>query len=90
MKEGEEIISDDNDIAETFNSYFANIVETLDIEGFIASDYSYEPELDYISNIIEKLKNHLSVTKIKETVNIDNVFISQMLMNLLFMITLAH
>ena len=43
----------------------------LDIEGFITNDYSYEPELDYISNIIEKFKNHHGVIKIKETVKID-------------------
>ena len=60
--------------AETPNSCFANIVGTLDIEGFITSDYSYEPELDYISNIIEKFKNRISVIKIKETVKIDKRF----------------
>ena len=74
LLEGEEIISNDQQIAEIFNVYFANIVENLDVEGFVTCDYSYIPELDYISNIVEKFKNHPSILKIKETVKIDQRF----------------
>lgn len=61
-------------VAETFNSYFANIVETLDIKGFKTYNYSYNPEIDYISNIINKFKNHPSIIKIKENVKVDQHF----------------
>ena len=71
---GEEIISNDREVAETFNWYFANVVENLGIEGFITCDYSYVPEIDYISNIIEKFKNHPSILRIKEKVEIDESF----------------
>ena len=74
LLEGDEIISSDQEVAETFNSFFANVVENLDIEGFITCDYSYAPELNYIANIIEKFKNHPSVLKIKENVTFDRHF----------------
>ena len=74
LVEGEEIISNDQDLAETFNSYFANIVNTLDIEGFATYDYSYDPERNYISNIVEKFKTHPSILKIKEYVKIEEPF----------------
>ena len=73
--EGDDIISNDREVAETFNWYFANVVENLDIEGFITCDYSYVPEIDYISNIIEKFKNHPSILRIKEKVEIDESFL---------------
>ena len=72
--EGGDIISDDQELAEIFNSYFANVVENLDIEGFKTYDYNYIPELDYISNIIEKFKNHPSIQRIKENVKIEKRF----------------
>ena len=74
LLEGEEIISNDNKIAEIFNAYFANIVENLDIEGFKTYDYSYNPELNYISNIIDKFKNHPSILKIRQVVKCDKPF----------------
>ena len=64
----------DQDIAETFNSYFTNIVETLDIKGFVTYDYSYKPELDYISNIVGKFQNHPSIIKIKINVKVNEYF----------------
>ena len=67
LLEGEEIISNDQQIAEIFNVYFANIVENLDVEGFVTCDYSYVPELD----IVEKFKYHPSILRIKEIVKID-------------------
>ena len=72
--EGEEIISNDQELAEIFNSYFANVVDNLDIEGFETCDYNYIPDLDYISNIIEKFQNHPSLKKIKENVGIEKRF----------------
>ena len=74
LLEGEEIISNDNEIAEIFNAYFANIVDNLNVKGFVTSDYSYAPELDNIMNIVEKFKNHPSISKIKKIVKIDQPF----------------
>ena len=72
--EGEEIISNDREVADTFNLYFTSVVKNLDIEGFKTYDYSYVPEIGYISNIIEKFKHHPSIIRIKEKVKIDESF----------------
>ena len=74
LLEGEEIISNDNEIAEIFNTYFANVVENLNVKGFTTCDFSYAPELDYITNIIENFKNHPSISKIKKIVKIEQHF----------------
>ena len=66
LVEGEEIISDDKQIAECFNSYFANIVDTLNIPpDVIAIDY--EPIDDPVLNPINKYANHQSKLRIKES-----------------------
>ena len=74
LLEGDEIIYDDQEIAEIFNDYFANIVVNLDIEGVVTCDYPDDPELDYIANIIVKFKNHPSILTIKEKVKIEKGF----------------
>ena len=43
LVEGDEILSDNQEIAETFNIYFANVVKSLEIEGFKTHDFSYTP-----------------------------------------------
>ena len=53
LLEGDEIISEDAEVARKFNNYFSNVVDNLNIEGF-KTDYIFKPELDNISNIIEK------------------------------------
>ena len=73
LLEGDEIISNDAEVAETFNSFFTNVVENLDIKGFEA-EYCENPELDKVSNIIEKFKIHPSIIKIKENVKIESKF----------------
>ena len=72
--EGDEIISDNQKIADTFNIYFANVVKSLDINSFNTYDFSYDTELDYISNIVEKFKNHLSIKQIKTNVKFTEYF----------------
>ena len=73
LLEGDEIISEDAEVARKFNNYFSNVVNNLNIEEF-ETDYIFKPELDNISNIIEKFKNHPSIKKIKENVNIEAKF----------------
>ena len=45
----------------------------MNITGFV-TDYSENPELDTISNIIERFKNHPSILKIKDNVKIETKF----------------
>ena len=71
---GDEILSDNQEIAETFNIYFAYVVKSLEIEGFKTRDFSYTTELDYIANIVEKFKDHPSITKIKANVRLNERF----------------
>ena len=73
LLEGEEIISDNFEIAETLNAFFTNVVENLDIQGFNTSDYSGDSELGN-TYIIEKFKNHPSILKIKENVQVETKF----------------
>ena len=70
---GDEIISTDKEVAETLNSFFTNAVSNLKIEGF-KTEYCFNPELDKISNVIEKFKNHPSILKIKEKVKVEAKF----------------
>ena len=64
LVENEKIIAKDGDIAETFNTYFSNIVKELGIEedGIEIGNHS----IDNISRVISKYKNHPSILKIKE------------------------
>ena len=73
LVEDGEIISDDIDVARKFNDYFSNVVKDLNIEGY-KIDYSFNSELDHISNVIDKFKNHPSIQKIKENVKIQSKF----------------
>ena len=73
LVEGDDIISADSEVAETFNNFFTNAAGNLNIEGF-ETDYDVNPDLDKISNIIEKFKIHPSILKIKENVKVDVKF----------------
>ena len=59
------IISDDAKIAGIMNTYFSNLVETLEIQGY---NCIKDPNgsNDQISYIVAKFKNHWSILKIKE------------------------
>ena len=70
LVENDEIITNDNNIAEVMNDFFTNIVDKLEIEGFQTENFEYNFEIDHISNIIAKFKEHPSIHKIKETINI--------------------
>ena len=74
LLEGNEIISKDCEVAETLNTFFSNVVENLDIKGYETDDFLYNPEIDSISNIIEKFKNHPSILTINENVKVEGSF----------------
>ena len=65
LVENDKILTDGKDLTRTFNSYFTNTVKNLDIKGFNTLDFSYNPDIDFISNIIEKFRNHPSILMIK-------------------------
>ena len=70
---GDEIISTDNEVAEPLNSFFTNALNYLNIEGF-KTEYCLNPDLDNISNIIDKFRNHPSVLNIKDNVTVEVKF----------------
>ena len=73
LLEGDEIISDDVQVAKKFNTYFTNVVHKLNIEGY-ELNYCYNSELDDISDIINKFKNHPSILKLKENIKLETNF----------------
>ena len=73
LLEGDEIISRDKEVAETFNSFFTNAVNNLNIEGY-ETEYCLNPNLDKISNITQKFINHPSILKIKDKVKTEVKF----------------
>ena len=64
------IISEDIKVANTFNDYFTNVVKTLNIQESITED---EVE-DSIEDCISRYENHESIIRIKQNINIDNIF----------------
>ena len=71
--ECDEIISDDNKVAEIMNVFFSNAVEKLCIEGY-ETNFISDIGNDNILNIINKYKNHPSILNIKERVDVKNIF----------------
>ena len=71
--EGEDIVSDDQNVANTLNEFFGNSISILGIKGYNAIPPN-DPSLDIICSIIYKFKNHPSVMKIREHVLITNKF----------------
>ena len=64
MVENEVIMTDDKDVAEYLNSYFASIVETLDIPGEVKEDYERSPEP--VIDAINKYASQQSIKKIRD------------------------
>ena len=65
--ENKNIVSDKKEIAEVFNSFFSNAVQSLGIltdnMGFLRNDEDY---LDPILGAINKYNDHPSIKKIKQ------------------------
>ena len=71
---GNKIISDDREIANTFNDFFKNTVGSLGIteNRFLTSDF--DNELCAVEQAIEKFKCHPSIISIKENIQIHQEF----------------
>ena len=67
------VISNNVEVAEKLNNFFADSVENLEIEPFVqyVTDVTNSVELD---EIIKKYKDHPSILKIKENIEIDGNF----------------
>ena len=82
--EGDEIISNDVDVAETMNEFFSNVVSNLSIKGYqtesstIGHDESSNIGSDKIFHAINTFKDHPSIIKIKERIQIHEKFIFSM------------
>ena len=68
--ENEYIISDDKEVAEKLNYFFINAVSNLNIQGFDTSEFIHNKDSSNIFNIKDKFKNHPSILKIRENINI--------------------
>ena len=64
LEEGNEVITDDGKLAQTFNEYFVNIVPSLGITSFHENNDNVNN--DNIDNIIIKFEGHPSIVAIKE------------------------
>ena len=71
LMEGNTLISNDKEVAETMNTYFIESVENLDIIPYIC-EITHDTKT--VSEIIKKFENHPSVLKIKEYVNTEEKF----------------
>jgi hypothetical protein len=75
---GEEIISDEQKVAETLNNYFIEAVQNLDIKKF----YDIEEDTDdsnmnseqKVNQILKRYESHPSVVMIKSKVNVSQKF----------------
>ena len=74
LLEGNNIISKDEEVAETKNTFFSNVGKELDIKVCSKDKSHCNPDLDHISNIITKFKDHPSILKIKGMIDITNPF----------------
>ena len=74
LVQGNNIISDDKDVAETFNSFFINSVKSLDISEnqMILTRNSHI--VNPLRKVIKKFENHPSIIEIKRNVTVDEVF----------------
>ena len=64
LEEGNEVITADGKIAQTFDAYFVNIVPSLGITSF--HENNYDVNNDNIDSTITKFEGHPSIVTIKE------------------------
>ena len=67
LVDNDDIISNDADIAETFNKFFVTIAESLSIRETPKNSASIEGLSDPVFAAINKFSNHPSIMKIKDT-----------------------
>ena len=65
MNNNNKTISNNEELAETFNKHFSKLVESLDIDKTLASNTASSDITDPVFNAIRKYENHPSIKKIK-------------------------
>ena len=60
-------ISNNEELAETFNKHFSKLVESLDIDKTLASNIASSDIIDPVFNAIKKDENHPSIKKINNS-----------------------
>ena len=73
LVENEKIVSNDQEVADTMNIFFSNIVNNLNISGYKAEHFSDDNQ-NHILNIICKYKDHPSIIRLREVINIEQRF----------------
>ena len=66
LVEGGKVLTDDAKIAETFNSFFGNIVKTLNIEKDESIFCDAGDETNSLLRAIKKYRNYTSILRIKQ------------------------
>ena len=74
MIENENIISKDDQLANTFNNFFSNAVKQLDVQIPSALTSDTNQLINPIKKAVNKFKNHTSILKMKEEYGQDDTF----------------
>ena len=72
--ENDDIISNDEKLANNFNTFFSNTVENLCITGYLTENVITDSDDEQISVIINTFKTHPSIVKINENIQINQCF----------------
>ena len=65
LVENEKIVSNDQEVTDTMNILFSNIVTNLNISGYKAEHFSYDDNQNHILNIICNYKDHPSIIRLR-------------------------
>ena len=65
LTEGERIISDDVEVAETMNEFFVTVTDSLGINENFIDENPTDEVTDPVENAVKKFSNHPSILKIK-------------------------
>ena len=74
LVEGDRIISEDMELAETFNSFFQNSVASLNLGENKMLLSNVPANLDAIDNIVTKFASHPSILSIEKNVHVNETF----------------
>jgi exonuclease III/predicted transport protein len=74
LVEDKEIITDDKEIAETFNNFYVDVVSSLGIDGNKALENDTSGITDPVLKAVKRFEDHPSILEIKKNVTIDTEF----------------
>ena len=72
--EGNDIISNNVEVAEVMNDFFSTAVSKLNIMGYQTESLYIDNDMDKVCNAISKFKDHPSILKIKENIQAKDTF----------------